>query len=593
MFKQNYYHLQIPLTSHVDELPEKLRKRLENSWAGTFYREFFCRLDEKPFEVLYAAFPSRPNVPVNVLVGLEFLKAANGWTDEEMYDIFCYDIQVRYALGYRQLGEGDFDLRTLYYFRERLGCHMQETGVNLLEQAFEQVTDQQIAAFQLKTGKQRMDSTLLASNIRQMGRVQLLVTVLQRVHRMLSEADQELYAELFAPYTKGHAGQYVYHMRNEAVGTHLQRIGEDMGHLLQELQPAYGEEPVYQVLARVFGEHFRLAERKVMVKANNELSASSLQSPDDLEATYREKRGQGYQGYAANLSETCDPENPSPGSGYPPLQLITKVQVAPNNTDDSQLLAEAVPELKARTGPSTSSGQCLDTVYTDGGHGGPQADVVLQEQQVEHIQTAIRGREPDPEKLHLDDFTIQLNEDGKPVKAACPQGQNVSVHTTGQQKAFVAHFEPTVCQACPLMERCPARAGKRDKRHHLRFTLPEVQMAQRRRRSRECQKEGRNLRAAVESTVRSVKHPFPAGKLPVRGRFRVTCLVIGSAAVTNLRRIHRYLEAKMEVEEQQKKASEQQRSDQEGAGSFIFSFAKAIRAAFFAQLQLQSVTISW
>jgi len=26
--------------------------------------------------------PSRPNVPVNVLVALEFLKAANGWTDE-------------------------------------------------------------------------------------------------------------------------------------------------------------------------------------------------------------------------------------------------------------------------------------------------------------------------------------------------------------------------------------------------------------------------------------------------------------------------------------------------------------------------------
>ena len=49
---------------------------------------------------------------------------------------------------------------------------------NLLNQSFEQVTDKQLEAFQLKTGKQRMDSTLLASNIRQMGRVQLLVEVL-------------------------------------------------------------------------------------------------------------------------------------------------------------------------------------------------------------------------------------------------------------------------------------------------------------------------------------------------------------------------------------------------------------------------------
>jgi len=601
MFKKNHRHLQIPLTSHVDELPEKLRKRLENSWAGTFYREFFCRLDEKPFEVLYADFPSRPNVPVNVLDGLEFLKAANGWSDEEMYDMFCYDIQVRYALGYRQLGEGDFDLRTLYYFRERLSRHMQETGVNLLDQAFEQVTDKQIAAFHLKTGKQRMDSTQLASNIRQMGRVQLLVEVLQRVHRMLSATDQERYVELFAPYIKGHAGQYIYHMKNEEVGTHLQRIGEDMARLLSALKAGYASETAYQVLERVFGEHFQVKERKVAVKPAEELSASSLQSPDDLEATYREKRGRGYRGYVANLSETCDPENPSAGSGYRPLQLITtpscvrcrEVQVAPNNTDDSQLLAEALPNLKARTE--------LDTIYTDGGHGGPQADVVLQEQQVEHIQTAIRGRDPDPEKLHLDDFTIQLNENGKAVKATCPQGQTVSVHTTAQQKAFVAHFEAQVCQTCPLVERCPARAGKRDERHHgravtyhhLRFTLSEVQMAQRRRRSREYQKEGRNLRAAVESTVRSVKHPFPAGKLPVRGHFRVTCLVIGSAAVANLRRIHRYQQAKMEVEEQQKKAAERQRSAQEGVGIPIFSFSKAILAAFLGQLQPQRVTIGW
>lgn len=69
-------------------------------------------------------------------------------------------------------------------------------------------------------------------------------------------------------------------------------------------------------------------------KENSELSANSLQSPDDLEAAYREKRGKGYQGYVANLTETCDPENP--------LQLITKLQVAPNNVDDSQLLAKAL-----------------------------------------------------------------------------------------------------------------------------------------------------------------------------------------------------------------------------------------------------------
>jgi hypothetical protein len=345
MFKKNHRHLQLPLTSHVDELPEKLRKRLEKSWAGVFYREFFCRLNEVPFDVLYVNFPSRPNVPVNVLVGLEYLKAGNGWTDEEMYDNYCYDTQVRYALGYRQLGEGDFDLRTLYYFRERLSRYMQEKGVNLLDQAFEQVTDQQIAAFRIKTGKQRMDSTLVTSNIRRMGRVQLLVEVLQRVQRILNESDQERYTADFAPYVQGHAGQYVYHMKTDETDTHLQRIGEFMQRLLVELKPVYTAEPVYQVLERVFGEHFQLEQKAVVTKPNQTLSASSLQSPDDLEATYREKRGKGYQGYVANLTETCDPKNPSAGPEHSPLQLITKVQIASNATDDSQLLAEALPNL--------------------------------------------------------------------------------------------------------------------------------------------------------------------------------------------------------------------------------------------------------
>ena len=141
MFKKNHRHFQIPLTSNVDELPEKLGKRLDTSWSGVFYREFFSRFNETPFGVLYADCPSRPNIPFNVLVGLEYLKAGNRRSDEEMYDMFCYDVQVRYALGYRQLGDGDFDLRTLYHFRERLSRHMQESGKNLLDQAFEQVID--------------------------------------------------------------------------------------------------------------------------------------------------------------------------------------------------------------------------------------------------------------------------------------------------------------------------------------------------------------------------------------------------------------------------------------------------------------------
>lgn len=61
-------------------------------------------------------------------------------------------------------------------------------------------------------------------------------------------------------------------------------------------------------------------------------------------------------------------------------------------------------------------------------------------------------------------------------------------------------------------------------------------------------------RAAAESTVRSVKHPFRNGKMPVRAKPRVSMVIIGSALMTNVRRIHRYL---MEEREREEKRDEQ------------------------------------
>jgi hypothetical protein len=405
-----------------------------------------------------------------------------------------------------------------------------------------------------------MDSTMVASNIRKMGRVQLLVEVLQRVYRMLDEADQSHYAEAFAPYLQGHAGQYVYRLKREDAPSHLQQIGEWMRQLVEELRPQYAQEAVYQMLVRVLGDHFQLQEKAVSPKAEKDLSATSLQSPDDLEATYREKRGVGYQGYSANVTETCDPDNP--------LQLVTKVQTAANHTDDSQLLAEALPNLKERTQ--------VETLFTDGGHGGPKADKVLQEQQVEHIQTAIRGRTPRDDRFHLADFAIQWNAEGKPVKITCPQEQTVHAHPTCQKKGVVAHFEPEACAACPLAEKCPTQTGKRDPRRALRFNQRTAQAAERRRKSQEQHQESGNLRAAVEATMRSVKHPFPSGKLPVRGQFRVTCMMLGSAAMANVRRIGRYLEVQMEQEKKAKEAESGAEGALETVSNPIFAWIKTV-----------------
>ena len=80
MFRRNDRHRQYKVLTTLDSLRPRDRERLEEGWSGTFYREFFCRMNEALFAPLYSDAPSRPNVPVNVLMALEILKAGV-WVD--------------------------------------------------------------------------------------------------------------------------------------------------------------------------------------------------------------------------------------------------------------------------------------------------------------------------------------------------------------------------------------------------------------------------------------------------------------------------------------------------------------------------------
>jgi hypothetical protein len=566
MHKLNKRHLQPLLISNVLDLPEKHQRRLDQSWAGVFYRETFCRLKEEPFAVLYQDIPSRPNTPVNVLVGLDTLKAGFGWSDEELYDHYVFDLQVRYALGYHNLNEGEFDVRTLYNFRQRMSRYNQEHGVNLLVQAFEGIVDQQVSELKVKTGLQRMDSTQIASNIMDMSRLELLVEAFQRLYRILSEADQQRYAEEFGPYVRSSSGQYAYRIKGkEETHRKIQEVGESMLRVMEKLKEGYGDEPVYQVFQRFFHENYHLEAQAVKLKKNDEIQAGCLQSCDDLEATYRRKGQKEYKGYVANVAETCDPSNP--------CQLITKVQVAPNQVEDSDLMIAALPDLKQRTD--------LETLHSDGGYGSPEADQALQEHQVELIPTAIKGRNPDQGKFGLADYTLQINEQGKPTQMTCPQEQVALIRLGSKKGGLIADFDPLICQICPFHAsgQCRAAPGKRDKRYHLDFTLHEARVARRRQAKEQQKKSGKNLRAAVEATMRTIKHAFPAGKLPVRGLFRVTCLMVGAALMNNVRRILRYENLKSKQENGQIPSPKQELSSSEASSeSFSMFFGRRIEA---------------
>ena len=558
MYQKNKRSQQPLLLSDVNHLPQRTWKYLQDSWAEVFRREVFLRIPEDRFATLYAKEPSRPNVPVNILVGLEVLKEWRGWSDEEMYEHFLFDLQVRYALGCDNFGEGDFDLRTLYYFRKRLNEHAIKTGENLMKVIFETITDEQIEKFNVNTKVQRMDSSQILSNIADLSRLELLIEAMQRLHRILSQEDQEKYREVFAPYIKEGAGQYTYRIRGkEAVWQHIEQVGIVLHDLLGKLA-AYQEAPVYQMAQRFFEENFKLVEQQVKAKANTEIKPGCLQSVDDVEASYRKKGNHSYKGYVANITETCSAENP--------LQLITQVQVAPNRVSDNELLKSGVPELKQRTD--------LEKLVTDGGYTGPSTDQVLRTAGVEQITTGLVGALPIHPKgmLAMSDFDMQLNEAGNLERVVCPNGQTATLTLQRSGQAYLVAFAAEGCLTCPFHQtnRCPAKQYQR--RNDFAFNLPKDRALSswRIRRFQACKEEARTLRPAVEATIFQVKHALQRGKVRVRGLFRTAWVITCSALAANLRRIHRY-------------QNDQQRgicTSKKTRDSAFFIFARLIQACF-------------
>ena len=208
------------------------------------------------------------------------------------------------------------------------------------------------------------------------------------------------------------------------------------------------------------------------------------------------------------------------------------------------MLEEALPALQERTD--------VDEMHTDGGYSSAAVDEAMAQGKVNQVQTAIKGAKPDPETLRLEDFEWELSDRGKPESVTCPNGLQAQVIAGRGRDRYLAYFNLEDCEGCPFAADCPAKPLKRRPKRALRFSTQQQQVARRRQLAAQAKASGKNLRSAVEATVRSVKHPFRNGKVPVRGQPRVTMLLIGSAAMTNVRRICRYLQDKNKPESRKK-----------------------------------------
>jgi hypothetical protein len=513
MFRLNEEHRQQSLFSFVDRLPESVRKRLLASEEALFYEQVFCRINERQFAHLYAASEaSRPNAPVNVMVGALLLMQLKDWTFEELFDELSFNLATRYALGMADFEVPVMCPATLFNFQRKVRSWDEAHGTNTWEGLLEELTAHFVEALGVSAWVQRADSTLVGSNIRRYGRVDLLVTVLRRMHEELSEEDRERWKERFAPWLKE---EFCRGIRPSKVEETLADLGEHYHWMVDTLEAGYGDTESYGLVERVFREHFHRWEDVTAVR--DEPASDTLQSPDDPEATYRKKGDQISRGYVLHVSETAVPEQP--------VQLITDVSVEPNTTDDAKLLGERLPGLADRY-PE------LEEYHTDAAYGSPANDAVMEERGILHVQTAVKGAKAKNPSMHVEEVGPSS------YQVTCGAGRTEEALLEG--KSFRATFPGALCDRCPLRKKCPARRLNSGDRSY-RFTHADYLRWKRHRALESLPPERQKLRPNVEATIREFKHPMRRGKLRVKGLQAARRVLYLKAVMINFRRLRKYM----------------------------------------------------
>lgn len=340
MFKRSASCSQPDLFSNFEShFTQRKQSQLNDpkSWHNLFYEHITSEIDEDVFSVLFDPDIGRPNAPIRQLAAMMVLKEGFGWSDAQLYEQCRFNILAMRALGLMNLSDEAPVESTYYLFKQSLYAYQLKTGRDLVGETFSSLTKTQADAFGVLGQQIRMDSKLIGSNIALCCRLQLVVGCLQRFWGSLDEARKRRlsgkHRQVLDGMLKVKPHQVVYRLTRAEKGEKLQEYGV----LLSRLQATYTEKDSdhYGVMARVFGDQYTVlsSSKQVLPKPPDEISASSLQSPDDEDAAFRKKGEAKVKGYSVNLTETCGEEG---------LNLITDIDVKSATAPDNAFVQAAI-----------------------------------------------------------------------------------------------------------------------------------------------------------------------------------------------------------------------------------------------------------
>lgn len=443
---------------------------------------------------------------------------------------------------------------SLVEFRRRLVEHNPDG--TLLRGVFDRICAAGLAELGLSTSEQRLDSTLVVSNIRTRGRLSLARETLRVFLRSLSDAQNGLVPEAVrAWHETTQQGQW----DPEVKASDKQARLHEMGRLVTATLEAFsGDDEVtvgepYRLLQRLADEHreaLGLAPIKPSASGgdddddsgNDDSRASSSDKPNAAKGRKsrvisRQARywsasdpdascGHKGLGYHAHFTETCRNES---------TELLTDYAVLTAAQPD---IGQAMPVLERLA----ERGLRPRVLYADGGYPTPNDLIVAPQMGTELYAPVNRGRLA-KNSFPRADFATDAEQQ---TVVQCPAGHAPSRHAEREssdsihpRRAMFAFFRAQTCDPCPQRDRCPVRQPNNKRSHEYRLELSAELMARDARWAEQKTapwKTQYRIRSGAEATMSELKRGHGASRLRVRRMAQVLLQIALKASACNVKR---------------------------------------------------------
>ena len=526
---------QLTLTDSVLNLTQRERRVLEKSWAKTFAEKVFPAIDESIFSVLYSNKASRPNTPVNVIVGALILKEALGDTDDELVEALMFDIRYQYALHTTSCEEQPLSDRTLSRFRARVLAYETEHDVDLIHECIVKMAKEISEFMNISPGRQRMDSLMVAANIKNLSLLELFYTCVANLAKIMEQRGLSLPEEQHHYIEKDDYNRFIYHQRELDAAERTVVVMHDAERLI-ELCDKTGDlddTSEYQLLIRLLKERTILNDdgyRRLRKKEEVENPSEVLINPSDPEATFRYKAGGKNFGYVGNVVESVG-ENGS---------IITDYAYEKNIYADNQFMKDYLEQQDTFDDGSF--------IVADGSYSGEVNSKTAQSHNLKLITTNFTGRKPD--EIYAD---FQFTEDGRYL-LKCVNGctPDECMYDPGNERS-VAYFRTETCNSCPYKEICRPRFQKSRVRKEVSWKAVGRARQLQYMKTDEFRKYAR-FRNGVETIPSLLRRRYHVDKIPAHGK-KQTRLHFGfKIAALNFQKLLCYIDSLAQCSQKTKSA---------------------------------------